>query len=478
VPREYSSEETGPQKYGSLRSEIPTDGRIWIGPVRPDKYTLRISGHGITSRVLSFEVPGTGLDMGSIEVQGTGRVVGQVFRREGEPWGFADCVLWRKSLRGSEERNFKATESGGFALDDVPAGEVIIGAQYLGGDMIWSDEVKVNVVPGGEVKAVINNPDRSHDVKFHIDIGDGSEPQRKSGTGMGAGHMVENVTTRDPQFRIDLEPLSGESQIVRSGGAWLLPDSDGVVTVPDVPPGKYRLRVLDWQGSIGRTDGLLCQSEIEVKVGAEPFHVPLGAGAITGRLRTLDIGRYWAQVTAVEVHGRTHPHYASCDQAGRFCVRYLPPGEYVIYGHDHAKGYCRLPAVQVSGDIRDVGEHFLTPGSKISGTIRVLRPVEPPDIVRATDGNGVTLDMFEPYRKPRNGGDYAFMNLWPGTWTLTIMRDRDVLARRTVTIEGTPSMWRETRRLGMGRKTLKSDPMKTIQANLIVTSRVRLTAGG
>jgi hypothetical protein len=114
-------------------------------------------------------------------------------------------------------------------------------------------------------------------------------------------------------------------------------------------------------------------------------------------------------------------------------VRYLPPGEYVLYGHEDANGCCRLPAVRVADDITDVGEHSLAAGAAIRGTIHLARAKSPPTTVRATDGNGATLEALD--FKGQDGEDYAISNVWPGSWTVALMRDGEVLTQKTVKLD-------------------------------------------
>jgi len=434
-PREYSSEETTPQKVGTLGTPIRADGSLRFVHVRPDTYTLKISGHGVTPRTLTVNVPEDDFELSPIQVQAAGRVVGQIFTRDGEPWGFADGVLYHPALGKHEARYFKAAEDGRFVLEDVPAGEASVGARYLGSDVIWSDLANVNVVPGGEVKVVINNPDRSQDVKFRMEIGDGTDTQCGTGTGMAAKRLVDNVTARKPAFRLVLEPVTPDFGTLPDMSDWRTPDDAGLVTLSDVPAGRYRLRVFDWLMSRGFCDGLLYETEIDVQPGAEPFRVPLGAGALTGRLEVSNKIRRMPQVIAIETEGRTHPRRARCDKEGNFCVRYLPPGEYMLFGHEDANGYCQLPIVHVSNDITDVGEHALIPGVTIRGTIHLARAMEAPTAVHARDARGATLESLD--FKGQNGEEYIISNLWLGTWTLTLERDGEVLAQETVKVDTT-----------------------------------------
>ncbi|HNQ23759.1 MAG TPA: carboxypeptidase-like regulatory domain-containing protein [Phycisphaerae bacterium] len=434
-PQEYTQERTAPQDAGTVTTSLGPDGAFRFAHVRPDKYALHVSGRGITPRAVAVEVPPEDLAIDPIEVQRTGRVVGRIFTRQGKPWAFADGALYHPALGTFEERRFKAAEDGRFALEDVPAGGARIGAQYLGGDIIWADLVSVNVVPGGEVSVVINNPERSRDVKFRIEIGDGSEAQRLTGTGMAAKRLVKNVTTRDPAFRVELEPLAAGSPAMPDMFDWRPLDADGFIWLWNVPAGAYRLHVYDWLQSRGFRDGLLYQANVEVQPGVAPFRVPLGAGAITGQMKVSNPIRRMPQVIAVETHGRTHPRRARCDDDGDFCVRYLPPGEYVLYGHEDANGCCRLPVVPVSDDITDVGEHQLTAGATVRGTVRVVRATGAPTAVRATDAGGVALEAID--FTGRNGEEYAISNLWPGTWTVTLERGGEILVQKTVELTAT-----------------------------------------
>ena len=165
-PFEFTNEESAPQKVGTIKADIEPDGTFEFVNVRPDKYALRISGKGITPRKITVEVPNKDLELPPIEVQATGRVVGRIFTREGRPWEFALGVVYHSGSDPCPERFFRAGEDGRFAIEDVPAGEMQVGAEDEPGPCEINVYVEhVNVVPGGEVKVEVNKPDPSHDVK-------------------------------------------------------------------------------------------------------------------------------------------------------------------------------------------------------------------------------------------------------------------------------------------------------------------------
>lgn len=420
------------REFGALTTTILPDGKVHFAHVRPDKYVMRVSGKGITPRRIPVWVGEEDLELGSLELQATGRIVGRIFGHDGQPWEFADGVFDHTALGSDEDRCFMVAEDGTFVLEDVPAGAGRVGARYYYADIIFSDLINVRVSPAETVHAMVNNPDPNCAAKFRVVIGDGSAKQRATGSGSGAKRLVDNATTRELMFRVELEPLSAGVRVLPDMSDCRRPDANDILTLRDVPANKYRLRVFDWLG--GSEDGPLYQREIEVRSGGDPIQIPLGAGAITGQFRAADHKRNRPHVVGVETQGRNHTRRAHCDSEGNFCIRFLPPGQYVLYGHAEGSGFCQTSAVSVADEIVEIGSHLLAPGAAIRGTLRIAKPLAAPlDTVRLTDAHGVAFNM--PYSDECDSGAFELLDLWPGTWTVAALSGDEVLAQAQVELK-------------------------------------------
>lgn len=427
---EYVITENCAQKLGTLRTGISLSGEFRFEHVRPDSYTLTMSAQGITPKSMAVSVSPSDCDLGLIEMQSSGRILGRVFQQDGNPWAFADCVLYRGGAEWRDTRRFKADENGRFVVEDVPAGEVRVGAESQMGCIVYADLVTVRVEAGATIPVIVNDPDRSRDVRVRLIVGDGSAQQAQTGTGRGATRLVSNVTTREPMFRIDLEPRFPGPLVLPDMSDWHTPDANGMITIPDVQTGAYTLRVFDWLMSRGFRDGALYETEIEATSGMPPVDVPLGAGAITGKLIVTGDIKRMPQVIAVEKATGAPVRRARCDDDGNFCVRYLPPGTYELRGHEDANGNCRVGPVQVKDDITDVGEHMLAAGAAIRGTIRLRTGDKKPTAVHAVDEFGVSLEALDC--EGRDGETFAISNLWPGKWTVRLLDGRRIVTEEHV----------------------------------------------
>ncbi|MCY3024439.1 MAG: hypothetical protein NTW87_36150, partial [Planctomycetota bacterium] len=252
-----------------------------------------------------------------------------------------------------------------------------------------------------------------------------------SGTGMGAERLVENVTTREPMFHLELAPTS-KLPLSWPGADWEQLDANGGITLPDVHPGAYRLTVRDWLASRGCDEGVLCRQDVELGKARGAVRVQLGAGSITGQVQAERKIRRLVQVFAPAKGGAIY--HARCDGKGNFCVRYLPPGTYTLVAHDDLAGWCRIADVEVQSKVRDVGVHKLAPGGAITGTLPLGPGGRQPDAVVATDGAGVSIEADDV--KGIAGESFTIPNLWPGTWTVALRRGKETLVVTRVTLEG------------------------------------------
>ena len=113
-----------------------SDGSFEWKHVRPDCYTLSVTGTDISPARISLVVPDTGLNVGVVTVPGTGRIAGRVFQRDepGRPWAFAKGHVSFPNPQPGHHREseipFTADEQGRFAIENVPAGQVTVGFRY------------------------------------------------------------------------------------------------------------------------------------------------------------------------------------------------------------------------------------------------------------------------------------------------------------------------------------------------------------
>jgi beta-lactamase regulating signal transducer with metallopeptidase domain len=439
---------TPSRDMGVISGVSRADGTFRLEHVRPDNYLLSVSGKGMTPLDLSLVVPEKGLDCGKLAVQGTGRVVGVVYDPKGterpQPFesGAVVCPYPGAPLGKSTDRSifFKADEQGRFAAEDVPAGPVSVEFSYmLSSDCVGTHGRTAVVTEGGTTEIRFFDPKKAWDLPLQVVVGDGSEGQFGTGTGMAAALKVENVTTRNPMFLVELEPEPGQAVSFPRPDWYEVEGFRGTrIAVPDVHPGKYRLRLSDFQGSIGMK-GMVYEAAIEVPAKS-PIRIPLAASSITGRAQWTKGYHRLVMVAAVEENRKASPRYAYCDEKGNFCLRYLSPGRYTICLHDDDAGFSRLEHVVLAeATTIAVKPQTLRPGGTITGTVRWTSSRPIPDRLTLTDAQGIVIEPREHFRG-LNGEKYRFSGLWPGRWTLAAWSGKDRLASDQVDVQGTETV--------------------------------------
>ena len=205
-------------------------------------------------------------------------------------------------------------------------------------DIIYADEWVVQVVEGRTTRVHLMDPENSRPLPIAIRIGDGSRAQYESGTGLGAGRKVENVTTRAPECpgRPD-PPLPATALVRRTPSGRSSTPRDGSC-FPTSARATYRLRVIDWLGQTDFDEGILFERDITIPADALPIKVALGGGCVTGRFIGAGDFPERVQVIAVPRGGNGPVRRARCDAEGHFCVRYLDPGDYTLFAHDPKAG--------------------------------------------------------------------------------------------------------------------------------------------
>jgi hypothetical protein len=466
VPRRGKSDpvdvraDWAPEDIASRTATRSADGRLRFEHVRPDHYWLVIAGPGVPEKVLGLDVPGTGLDVGTVHIDlstAFGRIQGRVWHpkdKGGDLWAFADGYVGGFRFQGAELDDhgiaFQADENGRFQVNRVPVGLTTVEFPFQYYDVIDSYTWSALVVEGQTTVLNAFDPEQRRDLTLTFAIGDGSQAQYDSGTGLGAARKVDNVTVssslfasvekapatpRQPMFRVELVPLS-KGPLSFAQPDWHELDPQRRIVLRDVGPGRYRMRVYDWLGWVGFDSGPLFERELVVPPGGGgEVRVALGAGCITGKIpeppwyfeRHVD-------VTAVAKGSRTASGWARRDDDGNFCVRYLSPGTYSLYIHDAASGFCRVDDVQVPAGVVDIGQRVLSAGATIRGAIQFPQPSRLPDAVVAVGPSGVSVRRA--FSNDLSFDHFELAGLWPGIWTISARRGDEVLATKRLNAEG------------------------------------------
>jgi hypothetical protein len=464
VPRRDKSEIGGlpampySEGFGARILIATEDGSFRFERMRPDRYALRLSGRGFPDRALAVDVPEGGIDTGPIriEIPPRGRIVGRVFRpksRGGGVWAFADGGVSSPYIKDAEDdplgirgMKFRADEEGRFTVENVPAGLVTVSFPFQVFDVIHSVDLPAVVVAGRTTSVSAFDPEAKRELPIEFAIGDGSPAQVASGTGFAAARQVENVTatasffarargpSRKPMFRVELIPRSTEP-LTFAEPDWKDLDGRRRIILPDVGPGKYRLRLYDWLGLRDLDSGPVFDQEIVVPPATPTVRVPLGAGCITGKVPVSDNFDRHVEVIAVSRPDGATIRRGRCDDKGNYCVRYLDPGSYTVFIRDPTKGFCRVEDVRVPAGAIDLGERRLSPGATVHGTIAFRRPCPMPGQVIATGPSGETLTFrFEVYS---SFDGFAFANLWPGRWSFAAFSGETKLGTGQAEVSGT-----------------------------------------
>ncbi len=443
VPRPWKLSPT--QAAGKLAATIAPDGTFSFNGVRPGEHEMTINGKGITHARLTVKIPDKDTIIDPIEITASGRIEGQAFNENGEPWVFKEGCLFHKEYDDvrSWSRSFMTDEDGRFVLEDVPADRVGVGiVRQCTADVFTVDAEDVYVMPGETSRVVLNDPelDISRDACFRIRIGDGSQAQRESGTAIASKRQMENVIVPHPILCVVLDPIHPTNARTRKEHRHTF-DPSNMLTVANVADGEYRVRVFDSRKDWHHDEGPLYDGKIDFKASADPIEIQLGAGAITGTLRLPVHREHSPSVVAIRIDEGNRLYSGYSDLSGAFCVRYLPPGEYVLYCVEPANGCCRSEPIHIADNLIDVGELDLRPGAVVRGTTHILRPCEIPTAIQAVNEYGFVVRDWKYLGC--TGEPYKIVSLLPGTWTLKLMSHDKVLASETIKIEGTETIDRD-----------------------------------
>jgi hypothetical protein len=269
VPRRHPSDGRG---FGSgsevvdwttRKTTVDADGNVRFDHVRPDRYTLLLSGPGVTSRRLALDVSGGGLDLGQVRLAGRGRIRGQAFKSKDRGGGAEVFSTGKIQFAGSwdnhEEIEFLCDEDGRFSVGGVPIGRVSVGFPWMLGCVVQSESQDVEVCEDQTTELRVFGPDGERPLTVEFRIGDGSLAQLRSGSGHSDKPEQAKVadlahedgpvlklgapTPLEPTFRVELVPHPRQP-LCSVQSEWIGFDAKDQIVLPDVRPGAYRLSVV------------------------------------------------------------------------------------------------------------------------------------------------------------------------------------------------------------------------------------------
>jgi hypothetical protein len=434
----------------SPKTIIAADGSLRFDHVRPDRYTLLLKGPGVTSKMLALDVGPEGLDISLVRLAGRGRIHGSVFEEiGGGPRSFAIGKVFSAPAgcvprEYKEEIEFMSDDKGEFSVGGVPAGLVGVGFPLVMVDTEYTKTQQVAVCEGQVTEMRIFGPVGSHPLTVEVCIGDGSGAQFRSGSGLGDKLEHANIpqpvpgaeAALEPRFRVQLVPRLGKA-IASVQSEWVRIDAKAPVVLSDVSPGAYRLQVIRGRviSLFEVKEELLFEQDITVPTKALAYQVSLGGGSIKGRFLQDGDAASEAEVIAMARGGQGLGRRTRCDVNGTYCMRFLRPGAYTLYGYDSEGGWCRVDNVSVASNVTDAGEHRLARGGTVRGSISFRGPCPVPDRIVATGPSQVSL--WFPILSLSKLDQFELSNLWPGQWTISVRAGDEVLATANTEIRGT-----------------------------------------
>jgi hypothetical protein len=401
-----------------------------IPHLRAGNYELKITCKGATPLFRPFVIGNEDLALGDLRLEGTGSISGMVNEPhdEGTPWRFANGEIYIAAfggLSGKPYLTFKTDASGRFRVDGVPIGMVTVRFSYnLSADVIGGMIREARIVEGKDTE-----------VRFEGNGGAWAQPLRLLFDGNEAIpaykgiRKVSNVTDRAPMFLFEVTPPDTWRVSGMRSSEWSADENSGPV-IADLSPGRWRIRVFDWIGSRGFTDGLRAEAVAEVGEKREPITFELGGKTLSGKLTATRETQRMVQVIALgKSSGRVF--LSRCDGEGDFVIRYLPQDEYLVHAHDDKGGWCDLGAFRLDKPIVDCGVHALQDGGHAEGDLApsLLAQLEAIHIsAQFPDGIEIPVDEVE------KDGSYRFGHLRPGKWTVIMRVDEKEIARHPMEI--------------------------------------------
>jgi hypothetical protein len=427
----------------TLKAVVDGDGAFQIEHAGPGGYALRIAGEDVTPVNKLIQVEERDVDVGSIPMIGTGRIVGTVHVPDGpeEAAGrFARISVNTESYSGvlfgmtEGYREVIADEDGRFVVENAPAGRNFLGPRERSDHargFTWCAQVAAG-------KTTEVHPFRR---------GEGSQLALSIVVGDGSPGQFELACSEYPQFRdyghifhtdgpFDLEVSAPAN--VPCCFTW--PTSHGNVSdrnhmvLRDVSPGQYHVRLLFLDLNPQLAGNLLYEADLSVTPGGQPAIVALEAASIEGKV----LGGRFGSILAVDQKSRQRPRRVRYYGDESFSIPFVRNGTYRLFAHDDRRGWCRGPQIEVRNGITKAPAMKLVPGGEVRGKIIARKPCAIPDAVVAIDRDGI--EIADESSHGCSLLQFRIPHLWPGEWTIRLMAKGEVITSTRVKIAGTETI--------------------------------------
>ena len=460
VPAQWT---TGPRELGLSAGEaflsrtvVAEHGGVFrIEHVNEGEYILKVVGDAVSPSAFTVSMPFKDIDLGLIDFEGLGTIRGRAC------WPGVAGVHWalqnvEGEIRvaydpvGDMIRSFTTDADGFLVISNVPAGVVAVDIVSAGASFTAEEFHSMHlarVCAGKTTEVNFNYRENASGIGLDITVGDGSLANCCS----AVGRLVKADSRDTAKVDHVAGPLGDHELFVR-----LVPASDAFVRIPemvecrvssgctwvgveDVPPGKYRVELIDQQGA-GQYN-VLDTVDVDIAPCAyaeevEPVWMTLGAGAIKGRVALPPEEAVDTMVAAVEKDGVMQPQYTVCDGEGLFGLSFLKPGTYTIFAYNGHRGWSRRDSLVVSNSVCDAGSLRLVPGATVKGALFASFEKRAGQYeIAATSGSGVSIPFTTPV-DGRNGEKFSFANLWPGEWVISLSGDGEILRSSKVFVTG------------------------------------------
>ncbi len=240
----------------TLKAKVGEDGSFHFDHIRPDGYQLRIDGKDITPVQMLIEVEAREVDVGSLQVIGTGRIVGTLHRAGGleeSPWPLAEIHLTSEPAR-QRESHVVTGEDGRFVFENVPAGINYVELFYPSvtggrGEYAWA----VQVLAGRTMRFAPS--ERGKDSRLEVSIV--VETARAQHFEIGSAdrapdNLLLSILQQEPSFELEVIPRSNQVSSFSAGTNPGNHSNRNRILLKDVSPGAYHVRLLECAEYVGK----------------------------------------------------------------------------------------------------------------------------------------------------------------------------------------------------------------------------------
>lgn len=415
----------------SNRVRLGHGAPLRLAHLRPGDYLLAVQGKGVTPISRPVTIGQGDLDLGRVALPGVGSISGVVCEPENPKaaWRFADGEIYLHGFSSDREplRKFRADERGRFQVSDVPTGDVTVSFTYpVTADVREAVWRRARVAVGKNTEVRLEGLGGAWTQPIRLLYDGKNSPSADTGS-----RTVDNVTDQ-PAFRLDVTSLSPGASSGPDLVEWTAEKNSAGPDIPDLSPGRWRIRVYDWLGSRGFAEGLRAEVTAEVPAAnRQPIVIDLGSHTLSGKVTASTPTKRLVAVQAVAITGGSVFH-SRCDDKGNFVIRYLPAGQYRVHAHDDDAGWCDLGTFRLDQPVVDCGERPLTSGGSVTGLLSSrLLPVTDESTIKAVAPDGVEILVDEV----KADGTYRFGEMRPGSWVVLLPGEGGQVIRNAVEIQ-------------------------------------------